>query len=105
MFRAIAVLAGCAAVMVAQDNGTAAVIERAPGETLQALAERVVPKGHELSHPPVELQFGPPGKHVVLLHAPKDETNFTGIILLDTKQGLKRYEIPGPPPGIPGQFE
>lgn len=105
MFRGFALLAACAAGILAQDGGAAAVIERAPGDTLQTLAERVIPKDHELSHPPVELQFGPPGKHIVIFHAPKDETNFMGTILLDTKQGLKRYDISGPPKEIPGQFE
>src|SRR5438128_1104115 len=103
MLRAALILL-CTSLMLAQDPGTADLIQRTPGETLPALAQKIIPQDHELKHPPVELQFGPPGKHIVILHAPKDETNFSGIILMAQPQGLKKYEIPGPHE-IPGQFE
>jgi hypothetical protein len=77
---------------------------RVPTQSLPALAKSVIPPGHELVHDPVRLQFGPPGIHIVVLHAPKDETNFSGIVLMEGDQGLKKYVIPGPD-GIPGHFE
>lgn len=104
MLRAAAVFVVSFAAIFPQEGGAPRVIERAPGETILALAQRVIPQDHELAHAPVELQFGPAGKHIVILHAPKDETKFSGIVLVAGTKGLRRYDIPGPQ-GIPGQFE
>jgi hypothetical protein len=87
MFRAAAVILVSACVVL-------------PAESLSAVAQKVIPRDHELAHAPVQLQFGPPGKHIIILHEPKGETNFSGIVLA----GGKQYELVGPQE-IPGHFE
>jgi hypothetical protein len=99
-----AVLLLCARTLLPQGAGKPQASEAIPAGNIAKLAQSVLPPGHELVHPPVALQFGPPGKHVVVLHAPKDETAFSGIVLLMKQEGWRKFEIPGPK-GIPGQFE
>ena len=75
------------------------------GETLQAFAAKQIPPGMKFAHPAVEGQFGSPGRHVVLLYRPADDTGeYRGTVLMAAPAGYKRYELPSLEL-IPNQFD
>jgi hypothetical protein len=71
-------------------------------QDLEQFAKAHVPTGSELAHKPVAGTFGPPGRHIVLLHRPEsdDAGEFRGTVFLN---GERPQTLP-PLDLIPNQF-
>jgi hypothetical protein len=74
----------------------------AANQDLEQFAKAHLPAGSELAHPPVAGSFGPPGRHIVLLHRPEsdDDGRFRGTVFLNGErpQALPSLDL------IPNQF-
>ena len=73
-------------------------LKRKPGEPLRAFAARILPKGMELAHQPVEGRFGPGAGNVVMLFRRTDDadSNYIGWVLTPQAKHVlpKMREIP-----------
>ncbi len=100
-----AVLVASASVLPAQDP-----IKRTAGEPLGRFAARVLPKGTELAHQPLEGRFGPGAGNVVLLFRQTGavDSNYTGWVLVPANAASRATYTKFPLPKmreIPAHFE
>ena len=67
-------------------------LDRRPGESVAAYAERLLPPGRELAGKPVEIKLGPLGNVIVVLFRPAgEEANYTGWIMVPRGSDARAY--------------
>jgi hypothetical protein len=71
------------------------------GESLQAFAERIIPKEHVLAHKPITGTFGPSENNIVVLYRKdtiRGDSPYTGWILIPEKEKAGTYRKENLPP-------
>lgn len=80
---------------------------RQPNESLADFAARLTPSGMRLAHPPVEGEFGPGSRNIVLLFQPAEsaDSNFRVSVLIPETDGRYRSLEAPPLDLIAGHFD